>query len=188
MNSETNGQGKFEVATLAGGCFWCLEAVYDELKGVQRVVSGYAGGDTPNPTYEQVCSGRTGHAEVVQIEYDPSVVSYRDLLEIFFTIHDPTTLNRQGADVGTQYRSAIFTHDEEQQRQAEAIIAELENESAFPNPIVTEVTALDTFYPAETYHHDYYENNPNQPYCMVVVAPKVAKFRKKFAEMRKVKA
>lgn len=185
MSAETNGQQGRAVATLAGGCFWCLEAVYDELKGVERVVSGYAGGHVTNPTYEQVCTGRTGHAEVVQIEYDPGVVSYRDLLEIFFTIHDPTTLNRQGADVGPQYRSAIFYHDEQQRREAEAIIAELEEADAFSNPIVTEVTALDTFYPAEQYHEDYYANNPYQPYCMVVVAPKVAKFRKKFAELRK---
>ena len=185
MNAETNGQQNKAVATLAGGCFWCLEAVYDELKGVRRVVSGYAGGDVPNPTYQQVCSGNTGHAEVVQIEFDPGAVSYRDLLEIFFTIHDPTTLNRQGADVGTQYRSAIFYHDDAQRREAEGIIAELENEGAFSNPIVTEVTELGTFYPAEDYHQDYYQNNPYQAYCMVVVAPKLAKFRKKFAEMRK---
>lgn len=185
MSSETNeGRGK-SVATLAGGCFWCLEAVYDELKGVSRVVSGYAGGDTPNPTYQQVCSGATGHAEVVQIEYDPDVVSYRDLLEIFFTIHDPTTLNRQGADIGTQYRSAIFYHDEAQRRAAEEIIDEMQSEGVFADPIVTEVSPLDTFYPAEDYHQDYYANNPNQAYCQVVVAPKLAKFRKKFAEMRK---
>lgn len=185
MSAETNGQQGSTVATLAGGCFWCLEAVYDELKGVKRVVSGYAGGAVPNPTYEQVCTGNTGHAEVVQIEYDPAIVSYRDLLEIFFTIHNPTTLNRQGADVGTQYRSAIFYHDENQKQVAEEIIAELEDEGAFSDPIVTEVSALDTFYPAEEYHQDYYANNPTQPYCMVVVAPKLAKFRKKFAEMRK---
>jgi len=185
MNAETNGQQAHAVATLAGGCFWCLEAVYDELIGVQRVLSGYAGGDVPNPTYKQICTGNTGHAEVVQIAYDPNVVSYRDLLEIFFTIHDPTTLNRQGADVGTQYRSAIFYHDEEQRRAAEEIIAELQDEGVFDKPIVTQVTPLDKFYVAEDYHQDYYENNPNQPYCMVVVAPKLAKFRKKFAAMRK---
>lgn len=185
MNSENNDQQKTERATLAGGCFWCLEAVYDDLKGVKRVVSGYAGGDMPNPSYKQVCSGATGHAEVVQIDYDPAVVSYRDLLEIFFTIHDPTTLNRQGADIGTQYRSAIYYHDEAQRRAAEEIIAELESEGVFANPIVTEVKALDTFYAAEDYHQDYYANNPNQPYCQVVVAPKLAKFRKKFADLRK---
>jgi peptide-methionine (S)-S-oxide reductase len=177
-----------EVATLAGGCFWCLEAVYDDLQGVQRVVSGYAGGSVPDPTYKQVCSGATGHAEVVQLTYDPDVVSFRDLLEIFFTIHDPTTLNRQGADVGTQYRSAIFYHNEEQKRQAEEIIAELEEDNVFADPIVTEVTSLDNFYPAEDYHQDYYANNPNQPYCQMVVAPKLRKFRQKFAEKRKATA
>ncbi|MFW6096669.1 MAG: peptide-methionine (S)-S-oxide reductase MsrA [Chloroflexota bacterium] len=185
MSAETNGRQGTAVATLAGGCFWCLEAVYDELKGVKRVVSGYAGGDVPDPSYEQVCTGNTGHAEVVQIEYDPDVVSYRDLLEVFFTIHDPTQLNRQGADVGTQYRSAIFYHDEDQKQAAEKIIAELEDDQVYGKPIVTEVTPLDTFYPAEDYHQDYYANNPTQPYCMVVVSPKLAKFRKKFAEMRK---
>lgn len=185
MTTETNGEQGPAVATLAGGCFWCLEAVYDELKGVKRVLSGYAGGDVPKPTYEQVCTGNTGHAEVVQIEYDPEIVSYRDLLEVFFTIHDPTQLNRQGADVGTQYRSAIFYHNEEQKRAAEEIIAELEEEEVYSKPIVTEVSPLDTFYPAEDYHQDYYANNPTQPYCMVVVAPKLAKFRKKFTEMRK---
>lgn len=185
MSTQTNGQNSSAVATLAGGCFWCLEAVYDELKGVSRVVSGYAGGDVPNPNYKQVCSGTTGHAEVVKIEYDPEVISYRDLLEIFFTIHDPTTLNRQGADVGTQYRSAIFYHDEEQRSIAEEIIAELEDANAYANPIVTEVAPLDTFYAAEDYHQDYYKNNPNQGYCMVVIAPKLAKFRKKFADMRR---
>lgn len=185
MSAETNGRQGTTVATLAGGCFWCLEAVYDELKGVKRVVSGYAGGDVPDPSYEQVCTGNTGHAEVVQIEYDPDVVSYRDLLEVFFTIHDPTQLNRQGADVGTQYRSAIFYHDEDQKQAAEKIIGELEDDQVYAKPIVTEVTPLDTFYPAEDYHQDYYANNPTQPYCMVVVSPKLAKFRKKFAEMRK---
>lgn len=185
MSAETNGRQGAAVATLAGGCFWCLEAVYDELNGVKRVVSGYAGGDVPDPSYEQVCTGNTGHAEVVQIEYDPDVVSYRDLLEVFFTIHDPTQLNRQGADVGTQYRSAIFYHNEEQKQAAEKIISELEEDEVYAKPIVTEVTPLDTFYAAEDYHQDYYANNPTQPYCMVVVAPKLAKFRKKFAEMRK---
>lgn len=185
MSAETNGRQGPAVATLAGGCFWCLEAVYDELKGVKRVMSGYAGGDVPDPSYEQVCRGNTGHAEVVQIEYDPDVVSYRDLLEVFFTIHDPTQLNRQGADVGTQYRSAIFYHDEGQKEAAEKIISELEEDEVYGKPIVTEVSSLDTFYPAEDYHQDYYANNPTQPYCMVVVAPKLAKFRKKFTEMRK---
>lgn len=182
---QTTNRNGMEVATLAGGCFWCLEAVYDELEGVQRVESGYAGGSVPNPTYRQVCTGTTGHAEVVKVTYDPQQISYRDLLEIFFTIHDPTTLNRQGADVGPQYRSAIFYHDEGQKQAAEEIIEELEAENAFDDPIVTEVTPLDTFYKAEDYHQDYYANNPQQAYCQVVIRPKLAKFRKKFAEKRK---
>lgn len=171
-----------EVATLAGGCFWCLEAVFDDLRGVERVESGYTGGTVPTPTYEQVCGGRTGHAEVVQVVFDPGEVSFRELLEIFFTIHDPTTLNRQGADVGTQYRSAIFTHSPEQRRVAEEVIAELEREGVWDAPIVTEVAPLTGFYPAEEYHTDYYQRNQNQPYCQVVVAPKVAKFRKQYLE------
>jgi peptide-methionine (S)-S-oxide reductase len=171
---------QFEKATLAGGCFWCLEAVYKDLKGVVQVESGYAGGFVPNPSYQAVCSGTTGHAEVVQITFDPGVVSYRDLLHIFFTIHDPTTLNRQGADVGTQYRSAIFYHDEEQRLAAEAVIADLESQKLWGRPIVTEVTALKNYYKAEDYHQDYFARNPQQPYCQMVVAPKVAKFRKQF--------
>ena len=167
-----------ELATLGGGCFWCLEAVYKDLKGVESVVSGYAGGDVENPTYEQVCGGRTGHAEVVQIAFDPQVVTYRDLLDVFFTIHDPTTKDRQGADVGPQYRSIIFYHDPEQRAEAEAVIAELERKRLWRAPIVTEVAPLETFYPAEAYHQDYYENNPRQRYCQIVIAPKVAKFRK----------
>ena len=169
-----------EVATLAGGCFWCLEAVYQEVAGVERVVSGYAGGHAPNPTYQQVCSGTTGHAEVVQVHFDPEQVSYRRLLQIFFGIHDPTTPNRQGGDVGTQYRSAIFTHSAEQQATAEALVRELGEEQLFDAPIVTEVLPLDTFYPAEDYHQDYFRQNPNQPYCRAVVGPKLAKFRAKF--------
>lgn len=184
MSTQPNGNGT-EIATLAGGCFWCLEAVYDEVRGVEHVVSGYMGGQKPNPTYQEVCTGTTGHAEVVQIEYDPSVITYRDLLEIFFTIHDPTTLNRQGADVGTQYRSAIFYHDDEQREEAEAIIDELERDGVYSKSIVTEVTAAETFYAAEEYHQDYYANNPYQGYCMAVIAPKLSKFRKKFLEMRK---
>lgn len=168
------------LATLAGGCFWCLEAVYVELRGVEKVVSGYAGGQVANPTYREVCNGTTGHAEVVQITFDPEVVSYRKLLEVFFTIHDPTTLNRQGADVGTQYRSAIFCHDAEQKKVADEVMAELTAARLWPNPIVTQVAPLDRFYPAEAYHQDYFANNPNQPYCQVVVAPKVAKFRKQY--------
>ena len=167
-----------EVATLGGGCFWCLEAAYEQIDGVERVVSGYAGGRRPAPTYEQVCSGATGHAEVVQITYDPDVVSYRDLLDIFFTIHDPTTLNRQGADVGTQYRSVIFYHDAEQKRVAEAAIAELGGQGLWPDPIVTEVTEAPEFYPAEAYHQHYYQRNSRQPYCQAVIAPKLAKLRK----------
>ena len=154
-----------ETATLAGGCFWCLEAVYEQLRGVERVESGYAGGTTPDPTYEQVCSGATGHAEVVRLTYDPEVVSYRDLLDVFFTIHDPTTLNRQGADVGTQYRSAVFYDSPEQRREAEAKIAELEAEHVWDDPIVTQVVPLEAFYPAERYHQEYYRNHPSQPYC-----------------------
>jgi peptide-methionine (S)-S-oxide reductase len=169
-----------ETTTLGGGCFWCLEAVYDELKGVTDVVSGYAGGRIPNPTYEQVCSGATGHAEVVQVTFDPAQVSFRDILNVFFTIHDPTTLNRQGADVGTQYRSAIFTHSEAQEKIAREVIAALEAERLWPNPIVTEVAPLEKFYPAEDYHQEYFARNPFQGYCRVVIAPKVAKFRKQY--------
>ena len=174
-----------QTATLAGGCFWCLEAVYDEIKGVHSVESGYAGGHMDNPTYREVCYGNTGHAEVVQVHFDPNVVSYRDLLNVFFAIHDPTTLNRQGADVGTQYRSAIFYHDEEQKRIAEELIKDLTAQQLFDRPIVTEVTKLDKFYMAEDYHQEYFARNPYQPYCMAVVAPKVSKFRKHFLELLK---
>jgi len=174
-----------EVATLAGGCFWCLEAVYLDLRGVETVVSGYAGGHVPNPTYREVCSGLTGHAEVVQVAFDPAVVSYRELLQIFFTIHDPTTLNRQGADVGTQYRSAIFYHDDAQKATAEAVMAEVTAEKIWPNPLVTQLEPLAKFYPAEEYHQDYFARNPSQPYCQVVVAPKVSKFRKQYVGMLK---
>jgi peptide-methionine (S)-S-oxide reductase len=176
MSTERSG----ELATLGGGCFWCLEAVYKELRGVGRVVSGYAGGHVPDPTYTQVCAGTTGHAEVVQVTFDPAAVSYRELLEVFFTIHDPTTLNRQGADVGTQYRSAVFYHSPAQRETAEQVIAELTAEGVWDAPIVTEVVPLETFYLAEDYHQDYFERNPFQPYCRAVVAPKVAKFRKHF--------
>ena len=169
-----------EVATLAGGCFWCLEAVYDDLRGVEAVESGYAGGDVPNPSYRQVCSGTTGHAEVVQVTFDPSIVSFREILEIFFAIHDPTTLNRQGADVGTQYRSAIFYHSPEQKEITEKLISELNAEGIWDAPIVTEVVPLNKFYVAEDYHQEYFAQNPSQPYCRAVVAPKVAKFRQKF--------
>ena len=171
---------RLETATLAGGCFWCLEAVYDEIEGVGDVTSGYAGGSTPNPTYEQVCSGRTGHAEVVQIEFDPGVISFDEILDVFFTIHDPTTLNQQGNDVGTQYRSAIFYHSPEQEQIARKKIAELEAAKLWNAPIVTEVVPITAFYPAEEYHQEYFSRNPYQPYCQIVVAPKVAKARKKF--------
>ncbi|MEX2284769.1 MAG: peptide-methionine (S)-S-oxide reductase MsrA [Gemmatimonadota bacterium] len=174
-----------ETATLAGGCFWCLEAVYDQLKGVQDVVSGYAGGTRPDPTYEQVCSGTTGHAEVVQLKFDPSVISFRDLLGIFFAIHDPTTLNRQGGDVGTQYRSAIYYHSPEQKAVAEDVIRDLTGQKLWADPLVTEITALPEFYPAEAYHQEYYERNPDQGYCQAVVGPKVAKFRSKYFEKLK---
>ncbi len=179
-----NQSGK-EVATLAGGCFWCLEAVYDRLDGVESVESGYMGGHTAAPTYGDVCDGNTGHAEVVQITFDPRVVSYRDLLEIFFVIHDPTTLNRQGNDTGTQYRSAIYHHSPEQKAAAEKIIAELTAQKAFASPIVTEVVPVVKFHMAEPYHQEYFSNNPNQPYCQYVVAPKLAKFRDKFAKRMK---
>lgn len=172
-----------QLATLAGGCFWCLEAAFQQLRGVESVQSGYAGGESPNPTYRAVCEGDTGHAEVVQIAYDPAVISYRDLLTVFFTIHDPTTLNRQGADEGTQYRSAIFVHDAEQEQTARAVIAELTAQKLFDDPIVTEVVPLDAFYPAELYHKDYFRRNPFQPYCIGVVAPKVAKVRSKFMQL-----
>lgn len=175
-------------ATLGGGCFWCLEAVYDRVEGVKAVTSGYAGGHVANPTYRQVCSGTTGHAEVVQIEYDPDVISYRDLLEIFFTIHDPTTKNRQGADVGPQYRSIILYHDADQKRAAEALIDELEAEGVFDDSIVTEVEPLDTFYRAEDRHQDYYANHPGQPYCQAVITPKVNKLRQKHADRLKAAA
>lgn len=178
----TDQHTRLETATLGGGCFWCLEAVFDDLRGVQEVVSGYAGGQVKNPTYEQVCSGRTGHAEVVQIKFDPNELTFEDLLEVFFAIHDPTTLNRQGADVGTQYRSAIFTHSPQQQQVAHDVIAALNESGEWRKPIVTQVEPLDTFYPAENYHQEYFQNNSSQPYCRMVVAPKVAKFRKHYAE------
>ena len=168
-----------EVATLAGGCFWCLEAVFEQMRGVEKVKSGYAGGTVPNPRYDDVCTGRTGHAEVVQVTFAPAEVSYRELLEVFFTIHDPTTLNQQGADRGTQYRSAIFTHSPEQERTAREVIRDLEAEAVWDDPIVTQVEPLTHFYPAEDYHDAYYRRNTRQPYCQVVIAPKVAKFRQK---------
>jgi len=174
-----------QIATLAGGCFWCLEAVFDEVKGVQGVESGYAGGQMDNPSYRAVCNGDTGHAEVVQVHFDPAVVSYRDLLNVFFAIHDPTTLNRQGADVGTQYRSAIFYHNDDQKQTAEELIKELNAQKIWDKPIVTQVEKLDKFYMAEDYHQEYFARNPYQPYCQAVVAPKVSKFRKHHLEMLK---
>ena len=175
-----------EVTTLAGGCFWCLEAVYDQLHGVTDVVSGYAGGHVENPSYKAVCTGTTGHAEVIQVTFDPSVITFRDLLNVFFTIHDPTTLNRQGADIGTQYRSAVFYHSDEQKATTEEVIKEIQ--SIWDNPIVTEITPIDHFYPAEDYHQEYFANNPTQGYCSAVVAPKVAKFRKHYLNMLKESA
>jgi peptide-methionine (S)-S-oxide reductase len=174
-----------EQATLAGGCFWCLEAVFDDLKGVESVESGYSGGQAQNPSYAQVCDGNTGHAEVVRVTFDPQVLSYKDLLTVFFTIHDPTTLNRQGNDVGTQYRSAIFYHNEEQKKIAEEVIQEIGAAKIWNGPIVTEVTPFDQFYMAEDYHQEYFKNNPFQGYCRVVIAPKVTKFRHAFADRLK---
>ncbi len=173
-------QDGHEIATLAGGCFWCLEAVFDGLKGVESVESGYMGGKLKNPTYEDVCSGTSGHAEVVQISFDPAVISLREILEVFFVIHDPTTLNYQGNDYGPQYRSAIFYHSPEQKAQAEQLIAKLAADGLWDKPIVTEITPASTFYIAEPGHQEYYQRNPYQPYCMMVVEPKVAKFRKQF--------
>jgi peptide-methionine (S)-S-oxide reductase len=176
---------KLETAILAGGCFWCLEAVFDDLQGVESVESGYSGGHVPNPTYRQVCSETTGHAEVVRVTFDMAVINYADLLRIFFSIHDPTTLNRQGNDIGTSYRSAIFYMDEDQKQTAQAVIQELTDAQLWPNPIVTEVTRFEAFYLAEDYHQEYFANNPLQPYCMAVVAPKVVKFRKQFTDRLK---
>ncbi len=182
MNPVADGK---EVATLGGGCFWCTEAVFDELKGVEKVESGYSGGSVANPTYRQVCTGTTGHAEVVQVTFDPKLLSYADLLRVFFTVHDPTTLNRQGADVGEQYRSVIFYHSPEQKQTAEQVIKEIEAEKIWDNPIVTQLEPAKPFYEAEDYHQEYFANNPNQPYCRVVIAPKVAKFRQHWRERLK---
>jgi peptide-methionine (S)-S-oxide reductase len=174
-----------EVATLAGGCFWCLEPVFDDLEGVSDVVSGYSGGHVPDPTYEAVCSGETGHAEAVQVTFDPRRISFRDLLEVFFSVHDPTTLNRQGPDMGTQYRSAIFVHSPEQEAVARQVIADLQDRGLWDKPIVTEVTPFAAFYPAEEYHQRYFERHPFQPYCLLVIRPKVAKFRKRHLDRLK---
>jgi peptide-methionine (S)-S-oxide reductase len=176
---------KNDIATLGGGCFWCLDPIYAELVGVEKVEAGYSGGETKDPTYQQICTGTTGHAEVVQVTFDPQVITYEEILKIFFTIHDPTTLNRQGADVGTQYRSVIFYHNAEQKETAEWVIQEIEREGIWNNPIVTQIVPFEEFYVAEDYHQDYFTNNPGQGYCRVVIAPKVAKFRKNFAEKLK---
>ena len=174
-----------EVATLAGGCFWCIEAVFREVEGVERVISGYTGGTTVNPTYQQVCSDRTGHAEAIQVTFDPAKISYREILEIFFSVHDPTTLNRQGADTGTQYRSAIFYHNEQQKATAEQLIGELNKAGLWEKPIVTQIAPLDKFYPAEDYHREYFSRHPEQAYCQMVISPKVNKFRKQWAKRLK---
>ena len=172
-----------DLATLAGGCFWCLDAVFQPLRGVTNVVSGYLGGSVKNPSYQAVCSGTTGHAEAVQISFDPTVITYRDLLYLFFAFHDPTTLNCQGPDSGSQYRSAIFTHSAAQRTQAEQVVAELTSEKFFPSPIVTQITTADTFYPAEPYHQNYFQNNPTKGYCQAMIAPKIAKLRSKYASL-----
>jgi len=174
-----------ETATLAAGCFWCVEAVFDDLRGVESVESGYSGGHTINPTYQQVCSETTGHAEVIQLKFDLNVISFKEILQVFFAVHDPTTLNRQGNDVGSSYRSAIFYHSDEQRRVAEEVVEEVEAEAVYDSPIVTEIKPFDKFYVAENYHQEYFANNPNQPYCAAVVAPKVAKFRQKFVQRLK---
>ena len=181
MSTTENNAGT-EIATLGGGCFWCVEAVFERLQGVERVESGYTGGHVVDPTYRAVCAGTTGHAEVIQVEFLPHEISYREILEIFFTVHDPTTLNRQGADSGTQYRSAIFTHSDEQRRIAQELLDELDEQSIWPDPIVTEVTELEDYYPGEEYHQEYYRRNTSQPYCQVVIEPKLAKLRAKFAD------
>lgn len=187
MDKETMNQtaDNMEIATLGNGCFWCTEAVFQSLKGVESAVSGYSGGNIKNPSYKEVCTGRTGHAEVIQITYDPQIISFAELLEVFFETHDPTTLNRQGNDVGTQYRSAVFYHNEKQKEEAEYYIKKLDESGAFANPIVTEVTAFTVFYPAENYHQDYFKLNGEQPYCNFVIKPKMDKFRKAFHDKLK---
>lgn len=185
MNTFQQNENKYEIATLGGGCFWCTEAVYKELKGVVEVVPGFSGGHIKNPAYREVTTGRTGHAEVVNITYDPTLVNFAEILEVFFLTHDPTTLNRQGNDVGTQYRSAVFYHNDEQKAAAEKAIRLLEQDRVYDNPVVTEVTPFEVFYEAEDYHRDYFANNRDQPYCQFVVAPKVDKFRKLFREQLK---
>ena len=185
QNDSAASSAKKEIATLGGGCFWCIEAVFVELEGVEKVESGYAGGVNDNPSYEQVCSGNTGHAEVVQVTFDPDQISFKEILEVFFTAHDPTTLNRQGADMGTQYRSVIFYHDEKQKTEAEAVIKELNASGIWDGPLVTELSPYTKFFKAENYHQEYFKYNGQQPYCRMVVAPKVAKVRKRFADWLK---
>jgi peptide-methionine (S)-S-oxide reductase len=187
MSQKQSRSKDKEVVTLAGGCFWCLEAIFKEVKGVEKVVSGYSGGTTVNPSYNEVCSGMTGHAESVQITFDPGIISFEEMLTIFFTVHDPTTLNRQGPDIGTQYRSAVFYHNEEQKAIAQRLIRDLNASNARGAPIVTEVKPFQNFYPAEEYHQDYYERNPERPYCSVVIAPKLDKFRKQYLKKEKVR-
>jgi peptide-methionine (S)-S-oxide reductase len=184
-HSQPGGEEKLETATLGGGCFWCIEAVFDDLKGVKQVESGYSGGAVPNPDYRLVCTGRTGHAEVVQVKFDPQAISFRQLLEVFFTVHDPTTLNRQGGDVGTQYRSVIFYHSPEQQRTAAQVVKELEAQNLWNDPVVTQIVPFEKFYVAEDYHQEYFRLNGRQPYCQMVISPKMAKFRKMFRDQLK---
>jgi peptide-methionine (S)-S-oxide reductase len=184
--SRTNSPKRIEVTTLGGGCFWCTEAVFSQLKGVEKIEPGYSGGNLENPSYEQVSTGKTGHAEVAQITFDPAVISFKEILQIFFSTHDPTSLNRQGADIGTQYRSVIFHHDDEQKAIAEQVIREFSDKGAFDAPIVTQVEPLKTFYKAEDYHRDYYQRHPEQPYCRVAIAPKIAKFRQLYLSKLKL--
>lgn len=179
---DTNMNNNFEYATLGGGCFWCIEAVFSEVRGINAVISGYSGGTVKNPTYREVTSGRTGHAEVVQLQFNPEVISYRDILTIFFHLHDPTTLNQQGADVGTQYRSVIFYHNDEQEKVAREVFEEIDRSDLWDDPLVTEISPIQDFYRAEDYHQDYYANNPNQPYCTFVISPKMSKLRKLFKD------
>ena len=186
MSQQPKGNDKKEVATLAGGCFWCIEAAFSIIRGVEKIEPGYTGGDVPNPSYEQVSTGTTGHVEAAQLTFDPKVISYKEILEIFFAAHDPTTLNRQGPDVGTQYRSAIFYHNQAQKEIAEKLIDELNKEAIFDKPIVTSVEPLKVFYNAETYHKDYYKKHPKEPYCQVVIAPKIAKLQQRFIDKIKV--
>jgi peptide-methionine (S)-S-oxide reductase len=184
-SAQENVAKSLEIATFAGGCFWCTEAVFDQLKGVVKIESGYSGGNVQDPSYEDVCSGDTGHAETIQVTFDPGIVSYADLLRIFFTTHDPTTLNRQGADVGTQYRSAVFFHNPEQESIAQEVVQEFEKSKVWKRPIVTEITPYKNFYKAEDYHQDYYARNSRQPYCRVVIDPKIAKLREHYREKLK---